>query len=472
MDYTEMFKNNNVDDVLKQMMDEQLGDCSNNARKSVMENGSLRKFKPDYDTTTHLLIPQELALAINLTTGKPDERYNSDNPFVFKCAISNAVQILRKAAHANEALKKYLNTTMGVEDSFYEFDKLDTMLSHDKVIKFKAAFGRTVLYAHAIHQVHFPAEGREYAYKIRSNATINESGQVIGDDILTRYAKLETKLIAHREKEKREEMLAEGKAADDINEACKKIRKDRFFTEPYPSSVMQVCVLACDSSGIKDSEVKDIKSKKSVASNMMWMRMKTDSLKKLDKMVGNLISDKYDDFLEVIWQLGPEGQAQDARTTVEPVECGSDRMFCAPNTDGKVILDRAILEEAYREYRNTEEKWSERQYLKIPDFREKSVEEIRSLMKADISAYQHELEQSDVVDTFQEILADIGTGITADVITKASMGMLPSDDVSDIEKEVAADSVPDEDKDFTGEFSMNPGEDLSSALGGIDDDDE
>src|SRR5574344_530205 len=111
MDYTEMFKNNHVDDVLKQMMDEQLGDCSNNARKSVMENGSLRKFKPDYDTTTHLLIPQELALAINLTTGKPDERYNSDNPFVFKCAISNAVQILRKAAHANEALKKYLNTT-------------------------------------------------------------------------------------------------------------------------------------------------------------------------------------------------------------------------------------------------------------------------------------------------------------------------------------------------------------------------
>ena len=473
MDYTETLLNStgNIDDILKQMMEEQLGECSNNARKSVMENGSLKKFKPEYDSTTHILIPQELAVPINLSTGKPDERYNNDNPFIFKCAISDAVTIMRKAAKDNEALRKYLNTTMSVDDAFYEFDNLDKRLSHDKVLKFKSAFGRTTLYAHAIHAVHFPSEGRDYAYKIRSNAQINESGQVIGDDILTKYSKLETKLGAHREKKLREEEKAKGTAADEIKLKCKELRKARFLSEPYVASVMQICVLQCDSSGIKDSEVKDIKSKKSVVSNMRWTRMKTDSLKKLDKMIGNPISDKYDDFLEVIWALGPEGQAQDARTTVEPVECGSDRMFCAPNTDGKIILDREILEEAYREYRNTEEKWSERQYLKLPDFREKPIEEIRSLMRTDISQYREELEQSDVIETFQDILADIGTAIVDSAITKASMGMLPSTDVSDIEKEVSADSVPEEDKEYTEEFKMSSGEDLSAALN-IDDDDE
>ena len=474
MDYTEMITNatdGNIDNILKQMMEEQLGDTSNNARKSVLENGSLKKFKSEYDTTYHLLIPQEIAIPINMVTGKPDETYNADNPFILKCAVSDAVQILRTAAKSNDALRNYLNTTMGVDDAFYDFEKISTKLSHDKVLKFKSSFGRTVIYAHPVQMVHFPSEGTTFGYKIRSYAKFNESGQLIDNSPATQISKLETKLLAHREQKLREEEKAKGTAADEIKLKCRELRKARFLSEPYVASVMQICVLQCDSSGIKDTEVKDIKSKKSVVSNMRWTRMKTDSLKKLDKMVGNPISDKYDDFLEVIWALGPEGQAQEARTTVEPIECGSDRMFCAPNTDGKIILDREILEEAYREYRNTEEKWSERQYLKLPDFREKPIEEIRSLMRTDISHYREELEQSDVIETFQDILADIGTAIVDSAITKASMGMLPSTDVSDIEKEVSADSVPEEDKEYTEEFKMSSGEDLSAALN-IDDDDE
>ena len=157
-----------------------------NENEQVKERvGSIPKLKKEKKKKSKLLIPVELAIPFNPTTGKADDTYNPDKKFRPQLAPTTVGLMLKSYADSNEDVKQTFMDKAGVDN--WDTSDHEHLTADDKAI-FKK-YRVPSIYTFPVVHVDIPAMtgdyGRDYLVKIDRDPI---TGNVVGDKKLITQA--------------------------------------------------------------------------------------------------------------------------------------------------------------------------------------------------------------------------------------------------------------------------------------------
>lgn len=442
------------------LVDSGLGQDEAIFQAAASNKAYLPRFAPEAGNSYRVFPFYVMELPFNPVTGKQDDRFNNKTRFRLpSMSFTTAMYAIRELANKNPAVKQALVQNLGSEEmlNWPDGEKLPDAVRH----AWHNAFGNVHTFTRAVQSIHFPSEGREFAYKVGAAAIYNqETGSWENGGALFKAACIENKIIAKQIKAKEDEMLKKQQSADDIKEAKATIRKSKMISMPYWETVMPVFVVPLKSNkpDEEDEAIQTFIQGKDISKCLKWMRVKADNVVALKLLLKDERADHYDDFFEFKYELGAATSNQDPRTTVKPESCSKDySAFYVKSGSTPIITEEDVAKSVHEMLDDEEsqymsfEKWQK----SVNDFRKKPEDEAMNLLKNNFPGkYNSKIAELDLDDTYVQFLTSISNGLTSADITNVAIETVAVNDeekakLEEIEKEIAQDTMDAETGDKT-----------------------
>lgn len=367
-------------------------------------------------------------------------------------SVRFAIRFLKMSAKRNPAVAEALKELLGDHYGDVAWDDLDEVSSAEVAV-FKP-YRQVVVYAAPVMSVR-PADSKfPFGTPYRVNLRVDPETQQFVDDInnplIYQLHKFETACMATMVAEMREKNDNAGDARrteEELKTRIKSLWDSRCISNPYNLGTTRVICMVTNRNYEVDKKIVDAWKPEASAVQKLEVYIKVNK-KILEQFNGIKDSkyDRYEDFLLV--KVHVDEFTDDTRGTASQ---GIGRSGASSDDSVEKMLAGFI--EAYREYRDDVEKWSEKVIMSSAwEYRTISDDTIKDIFKNAMPALETAMKTPEIVEKYADVVALVDQTLSSQMITAAM-----TDEVAQpagVTEEIAAAPVVSEDTPGYGGDSM------------------